>query len=209
MRPGARPEVHDMDPGTSENFSLNSTGTLLAHGFHQPGIRIRNMADWSVVRDIAGSGTWSTCVFSPDGNRLFTGDAAGFTLLDTQSWQTVWKKSSENNGSLGKAAWFSPNGTSILTSLEPGIITLLDARTGATVVNLHRDSAELSCHLAINAENTRLWQLDMRTQVLWMWDLNALRKYLQPLGLDWEAAGSELPSCRAQAPALGLGLSGG
>jgi len=53
----------------------------------------------------------------------------------------------------------------------------------------------------MSAAGDQLWELDLRTQVLWRWNLAALRTFLRDRGLDWTDAPLP-PAVPAAAPPL-------
>jgi len=191
----------------SEFVSLSPDGKWLAHGFRGSGIRILNPSDGSVVVDLPGTGAWTSVAFSPDGKSLAVGDARGFRLLRTETWQEIWWNPAGANGGIGRPVWFDPGSQWLLSGTQPGSVTLQKAATGKVAVTLRRDRDSWAQYLAMSGDGSAIWELDHRTQTLWRWNLHLLRSFLRARGVDWTEAPLP-PAIPAEGPVAGGWLMG-
>ena len=182
---GLQKQTLPMALDASESVSLSPDGKWLAHGFRTQNILIFPVADAAKGVLIPTTGAWSNATFSPDGRFLMIGDSRGFRLLRAETWEEVWANPGGGNGGIGRPAWFDPTSRWLLSSTQPGSVTIQNAATGATAVTLHRDSDTQALQVAMSGDGSQVWELDQRTQTMWRWDVHTLRMFLRERGLDW------------------------
>ena len=201
---GSGAATFPMIPGTSEFFTLSPDARWLAHGYRHAGVRIASAADGATVHEIPGAGEWNNCVFSPDGRFLTTCDGNGFRQFRAGTWEEVWHNPATGNGAIGRPAACDPSSRWLIYSPQPGAITLLDPETSGQTVSFRLDRDHTPVHFAMSPAGGQLWELDTATQVLWRWDLAALRAFLRARGLDWTDAPLPPPLPAAAPPFTGL-----
>jgi hypothetical protein len=178
--------------GASQSFSVGHEGKSMIHGTVNQGCRVLDLQTGQPSALIAGQGDWPQCTFTPDRKGLVVSDAIGIRMLQANTWKPIWQNNQGARSTIGSFAWMDPAGTYVIHAPQAGILTLLDSATGQEALTLRRERETSAHFVALTADLSQLWQLDAVSQVLWRWDLGALRRYLRPLGLDWST--TPLPS---------------
>jgi hypothetical protein len=154
------------------------------------GVRVWDVASDRPVEPLPsgiGDRTFGQVAFSPDGRWLVDGWQANYLIRRVGHWEEIPHiLPRENPGSDAAPAAFSPDSRLLAIAHTPVEVQLIDLTTfeevarllapGAQYITRMRFSPDGSC-LAVATENDKRIQL---------WDLRAIRRKLQQLGLDWE-----------------------
>jgi tetratricopeptide (TPR) repeat protein len=134
------------------------------------GTRTKLLEAWGGNSSFSRDSRWA-CTWRND---LKTGH-----LWDTTTW--------EARGEFrGQSAVFSPDARFIAVDVEPGVVRLLRVPDGSEAARLSvPDNARLmpGC---FSPDGATLTAFSVGTGYVVAWDLNAIRRQLQPMGLDWD-----------------------
>jgi WD40 repeat protein/tetratricopeptide (TPR) repeat protein len=157
---------------------------LAAGCWPNPGLRIWDLANGSVVKDIPVE-SWAHFAFSPDG-RLF----AVSTTADTRFWEVgVWEPGRQFPAHLlGDRNFiaFSPDGDTIACVTPKRQIHLLDSKTLTELAILQTPSPQPFTCTAFSPDGSIL-AVASATRTVQLWDLRSIRRHLAEIGLDWNS----------------------
>ena len=125
-------------------------------------------------------------VFSPDGKYLVTSGSSSFPQ-QIRFWQVgTWAEVILNEPIRGYNPAFSPNGKLLVVENGGGVAMLLDSRTGHEVARLQDPNQHRAVGFAFSHDGSKLVSATRDGCSLHIWDLQALRRQLAEMGLDWE-----------------------
>jgi serine/threonine protein kinase/WD40 repeat protein len=123
--------------------------------------------------------------FSPDNRWLMT-TGGGFRLWKVGTWEEGPALRDETD--FGGWCAFSPDGKTLALTGSLGDIRLLETDTGRDIARLTVPEQTKVRPYVFSSDGTKLTAIGTESQLLYLWDLRALRVSLQELGLDWDQA---------------------
>jgi serine/threonine protein kinase/WD40 repeat protein len=124
-------------------------------------------------------------LFHPDGKHLLTTSLV--TKLPIRRWEL------ENLCEIpfpvpieGQSAAFSPDGKLVVLETGSGIARLIDADSGSEYARLEDPEQHCTNHFAFTPDGTKLACATSDGYCVHVWDLQAIRRQLAEMGLDWE-----------------------
>jgi WD40 repeat protein len=169
------------------------------HTFHGPGASVWDAQTGRLVKALPVGGECRVR-FSPDGRWLLT-SGGGYRLWRTDSWEEGPRIAHQpgENASFPNIT-FARDGR--LVALPAGLaqIRLTDPDTGAEVARLSVPRQEVLQPIAFAPDGAELTAIGHDSNLLYTWDLRAIRAQLKELDLDWEAP--DYPPPPAQPPPL-------
>lgn len=181
----------NQNPGASATgggtLALSSDGRLAACGFVRPnGTGVWDARSGEPVATISAEN--SVVEFSPDDRWLAAGDRSHYRLIRVGDWHEQWRVSREGALLTAGPCAFSPDGRRLVVAKSPQLAAILDTTTGVEL-------AELVAPRPTTIQSIR-WSSDGRRVVMGtgenliqVWEVDALRRELGVLGLDWETPG--------------------
>jgi WD40 repeat protein len=126
-------------------------------------------------------------VFSPDGKRLLA-TAVVATILPVRRWEVgTWVEMPFKEPIEGQNAAFSPVGKLVVLETGFGVARLIDAETGREYARLEDPDQHRATHFAFTPDGTKLVCASGDGDCVHVWDLQAIRRQLAEMGLDWES----------------------
>jgi WD40 repeat protein len=150
-----------------------------------PGTRSKTA---KLVKDLPG-GTFCRPVFSPDSKRLILGgyDEATATRV-IRCWEVeTWVERSFTAPLEGLNPAFSPDGKLLVVETGSGVARLLDADTGREYARLEDSDQHRTNHYAFTPDGTKLACATGDGHCVHVWDLQAIRRQLVEMELNWES----------------------
>jgi serine/threonine protein kinase/WD40 repeat protein len=123
----------------------------------------------------------ATVAFSPDGRWLVTGSGRGYQFWEVGSWEPGPFIAKEHD-SFGAMA-FSWDGNVLAILKSPRYVQLIDVATGSELAGF--EASQNITHLCFSLDGSRL-AAGCAHQVIHVWDLQAMRRELAEMGLDWD-----------------------
>jgi WD40 repeat protein len=174
--------------------SLVATGAWLS-----PGVRVWNGQTGDLVHSFDTPDTTSVA-FSPDNRFLVLASAENYEVWQVESWTHKLTIPQEPGNDFVPMMAFSPDGRILAGTHSRRIVRLHNALTGEVLADLEPPEPHAVTSLCFNNDGTRLAVCEGYEAVR-IWDLNAIRSHLAPLGLDWDLPA--LPSGQAARQGLG------
>jgi WD40 repeat protein/serine/threonine protein kinase/Tfp pilus assembly protein PilF len=172
--------------------SMSPDGKLVATGtWKGQGVKVWNAHSGQLVRDLPGD---SACVlFSPDGKSLVSGTDQEYCCWDVASWMPRFRLA--NNGIRRMA--FTRDGRLLAVAHTISLVRLLDPASGSEIATLTPAEPLFISWLCFSPDQSQL-AVATENQVIHLWNLQAVRRRLAELRLDWDAP--RLPPAPDQAP---------
>jgi eukaryotic-like serine/threonine-protein kinase len=85
----------------------------------------------------------------------------------------------------GVAPAFSPDGKLLVVETGTGVARLLDPKTGREYARLEDPSQDRAVHFTFSLDGTKLVCATGDGHCVHIWDLQAIRRQLADMGLDW------------------------
>src|SRR5262249_33663505 len=134
-------------------------------------------------------------LFSPDGRSLVTESGAEYAVWDLGAWtRRLQVARSQAAGLPGKAA-FSPGGGVLAIAQPRSLVQLGDAESGRELATLEAPESKNVSALGFSPDG-RLLVVALGAADLQVWDLGAIRRGLESLGLHWSTATGAGPVAR-------------
>jgi WD40 repeat protein len=135
--------------------------------------------------------------FSPDGRWLLT-TGGGFRLWKVGTWEEG--PSLPQPDTRGPAHFaFAPDGRTLALFAGPSQVWLANADSGAEIARLTVPEQTHLTPTCFSPDGSQLVAIGNESNLLYIWDLRALRAELKELGLDWD--GDDYPPAVQAAPA--------
>ncbi len=132
-------------------------------------------------------GIASKPVFSPDGKRLLT--YAVFAVRPIHRWEVgTWVETPFPERIEGLRAAFSPDGKIVVLETGAGVARLIDADTGREYARLEDPTQDRSLDFVFTSDGRTLVCPVGDGSCVHIWDLQAIRRQLADMELDWESA---------------------
>ena len=141
---------------------------------------------YKLVRDLP-SGGGSLPVFSPDGRWLLTSGLADVRPI--RRWEVgTWVETPFQEPVEGLAAAFSPDGKIVVLETGAGAARLIDADTGREYARLEDPAQDINNGFVFTSDGRTLVCPMGDMCCVHIWDLQAIRRELADMELDWESA---------------------
>ena len=132
-------------------------------------------------------GVASKPVFSPDGKRLLT--YAGVAIRPIHRWEVgTWVENPFPERIEGLRAAFSPDGKIVVLETGAGAARLIDADTGREYARLEDPAQDVINGFVFTSDGRTLVCPMGDMCCVHIWDLQAIRRELADMELDWESA---------------------
>ena len=143
---------------------------------------------YKLVKDLPGGGKYCWPVFSPDGKRLPTSCVAG--MGPVRRWEVgTWTEMPFQEPIEGQNAAFSPDGQLVVLETGSGVARLIDADNGKEYARLEDPNQHRTAQFAFTPDGTKLvCATGIEGYCVHIWDLQAIRRELAEMGLDWESS---------------------
>ncbi len=139
---------------------------------------------YKLVKDLPGGGNFCWPVFSSDGKRLLTSGAA--EMGPVRRWEVeIWVEIPFKEPIEGIVATFSPDGKLVVLETGLGVARLIDADTGKEYARLEDPNQHRADHFAFTPDGTKLVCATGEGYCVHIWDLQAIRRVLAEMNLDW------------------------
>jgi len=173
-------------PSGGGSLALSGDGRWAACGFALPrGTRVWETQSGECVANLSSDN--AVVEFSPDDRWLVAGSRSHFALFRAGDWKELWRVPREGALYSAGPCAFSPDGKQLAVAQSRQMGAILDAATG-------RELARLTAPRPATIKTIR-WSLDGRRLVMGtaenlvqVWELDALRRDLAALGLNWDSA---------------------
>ncbi len=152
---------------------------------HPAGIKIWQARNdkFEFVADLPAHHTWAA--FSPDGKRILTNGVTEAVRV-IRRWEVgSWTELPFAEPLEGSSPAFSPDGKLIVLETGSGVTRLLDAETGKECARLEDPSQDRAVQYAFTPDGTRLLCATGDSSCVHVWDLQAIRRQLAEMKLDW------------------------
>jgi WD40 repeat protein len=158
-------------------------GLVATGGFDLPGgAKVWEAQSGKLVKHLP-VGASCRVAFSPDGKRLLTGVGNG----QIRVWEVgTWTEVLIQEPLRGVAFAFSPDGKLLAAETGAGVARLLDPDTGKEYARLEDPNQHVSLHFRFSADRSKLVCASRHGYCLHIWDLQALRRQLAAMRLDWQ-----------------------
>ena len=164
--------------------ALDPPGRLLAAGtFRGAIVRVWDADSGAIVRDLPVGGS-AGVAFAPDGRSLAVASSRELSLWDCASWEKTRSTPSRCVSALYGFAAFSPAGDLLAAADMFSPPRLIEARTGNTLTELLMREQRMTRALAFSASGRHI-AIGTDDSRVHLWDLDAIRRGLRELALDW------------------------
>jgi serine/threonine protein kinase/WD40 repeat protein len=151
---------------------------------HGSGVNVWDAGNGKHLRELIPEENNAAVAFSPDGRWLLTVGPVFFTLWEVGSWKQVWQIDKEGEANM-EAASFTPDGQLLAVVVSLTAVELIEPATGRSVARLQPPDTDLIEWLAFSPDGGQL-VVTTRTHAVRVWDLRAIRRQLQDIGMDWD-----------------------
>jgi hypothetical protein len=148
------------------------------------GVKIWDARSGTVAADLPVDGSASV-LYSPDGRWLLTGSSKEYVLWDVSRWVVARRFGREPAGGIPGEAAFREDGRVLAVARSRSLLQLIDPTTGRELASLEPSDPQLITSLAFCPDG-RLLVARAGSDEVRAWDLQAVRRGLDSLGLDWE-----------------------
>jgi WD40 repeat protein len=126
-----------------------------------------------------------TSQFSPDGRTLAVGNRRGGEILEVGTWKSLGKIAPDRTGPGIYMMSYSSDGRLLALVRDLNVVQMLDASTLQEVARLEAPDLQGVAPMAFSPDGGTL-ATGSTTHIVQTWDLRAIRKRLEELGLDWD-----------------------
>ncbi|HEY2154324.1 MAG TPA: WD40 repeat domain-containing protein, partial [Isosphaeraceae bacterium] len=194
---GLTPPVTLAGHWNAERLDLSHDGSWLATGtWRGTGVKVWDVRGGVLVRDLPVDGS-AEVLFSPEGRRLLTASGKEYTVWKTGTWEQLLRIPRSQSGGLPGVAAFSPDGRLLVVARTRSKVQLVDAETGQEQATLESPDPPNVCGLGFSPDGRLLVVTSNQPRIL-VWDLDAIRRGLAALGLDWQASAGRGAEPRAE-----------
>jgi WD40 repeat protein len=137
--------------------------------------------------------------FSPDGQWLLT-TGGRFRLWKVGTWEEGPPLAQPDDIRYGLVFAFSPDGRTLALAGGFSQVWLVDVETGAEIARLTVPEQTRVTPQCFSPDGSQLVAIGSESNLVYIWDLRALRAELKELGLDWDAPPYPEVVHAAQAP---------
>jgi serine/threonine protein kinase/WD40 repeat protein len=194
----APPVVLDGHPGM-ERIAISPDGHWVATGtWRGTLVKIWDARSGELVRDLPVEGS-AEVRFSPDGSRLVTATGQGYVHWEAGTWTPVLRVERSQASGLPGVAAFTPDGRLLALARTRRKVQLIDPSTGREVAILESPEPRNVSGLGFSPDGRHL-VATFNSARIQVWDLDALRRGLASLGLDWREPPSPRPRSTLDRP---------
>jgi WD40 repeat protein/predicted Ser/Thr protein kinase len=166
------------------NCAVSPNGRLVATGNHSSlqgvGATVWDARDGKRIKDFS-TGSGCAVGFSVDGGWLLT-TAGGARLWKVDTWEEGPPLAPDTGGRFA----FAPLGRVLALTGPFSKVSLVDPHSGAEIARLTVPEQTRVEPLCFSPDGAQLVAVGPESQLLYIWDLRALRAELKKLGLDWD-----------------------
>ena len=158
---------------------------VVTGGFGYPGRAKAWRARTGKLEKDLPAGAFCRPVFSPDGKRLLTSSVVA--IVPVRRWEVeTWAEMPFQEPIEGANAGFSPDGKLVVVETGAGVARLHDADTGREYARLEDPEQHRTNDFVFTPDGTKLACATGDGYCVHVWDLQAIRRQLEDLGLDWQ-----------------------
>jgi len=170
-----------------ERLDLSPDGRWLATGtWRGNGVKVWDARRGTLAHEINVEGS-ADVLFNPDGRSLVTASGDEYAMWELSSWtRRLQVPRSQAIGMPGVAA-FCPVGGVLAITKTRSLVQLVDAESGRELATLEASEPKNASALSFSPDG-RLLVVAIDAASLQVWDLGAIRRGLESLGLQWSAA---------------------
>jgi serine/threonine protein kinase/WD40 repeat protein len=170
-----------------ERLDLSSDGRWLATGtWRGDGAKVWDTRRGTLTRELNVAGS-AHVLFSPDGRSLISASGDEYVAWDLSSWTRRWQVPRSQATSLPGQAAFSPVDGVLAITKTRSVVQLIDAQSGRELATLEAPEPNIVSALSFSHDG-RLLVVALNTTGVRLWDLGAIRRGLESLGLEWPTA---------------------
>ena len=170
-----------------ERLDLSPDGLWVATGTWQGnGVKVWDARRGTLAREVAVEGS-ADVLFSPDGRSLVTASGDEYAKWDLNSWSRRLQVPRKQAIGVPGMAAFSPAGGALAITRTRSLVQLVDAESGRELATLEAPEPKNVSALGFNPDG-RLLVAALDGARIQVWDLGAIRRELESLGLDWPTA---------------------
>jgi tetratricopeptide (TPR) repeat protein len=170
-----------------DQLDLSPDGRFVATGTWQGrGVRVWDARRGSLVRELEAS-TGASVLFRPDGRLLATASGEEYAVWDLRTWtRRVQIPRSQAAGVAGTVA-FNPAGDVLAVTKTRSLVQLVDVESGRELATLEPPEPNNVSALGFSPDGRLLFET-RNIPGIRAWDLDAIRRGVETVGLRWPAA---------------------
>ena len=130
-------------------------------------------------------GNVAAVAFTPDSRNLIICKPDEFAFWDLATLKPIRQLRRDVSGYPGHVA-FSWDGKLMAMEMSPGAVHLKEVSTGRTIAKLEDPFADRATWIGFTPAGTELVVACRFAHLIHVWDLQAIRAGLKPMGLDWD-----------------------
>jgi hypothetical protein len=181
---GRAPPVDLAGHPNVQRLDLSPDGRWLATGTWQgTHVKVWDVGRGALARTLPVAYS-AEVVFSPDSRTLLTATGAEYAVWEVGTWRPRLRVVRSQSGGLPGVAAFSPDGRLIALARTRSTVQVVDAGTGRERATLEAPEPRNVSGLGFSPDGLHLAVAFTGPRIL-VWDLDALRRGLGALGLDW------------------------
>jgi WD40 repeat protein len=178
-------------------------------GWHSPFVRLWDAEHGALTREWE-PGVQNTVFFTPDSRELVvcSGEAIEFWDVRTLTSRR-WERHLSHFPAFSVA--FNNGGRVMAVDMAPGAIDIREVKSGRTLARLIDPNGDRTTWMQFSPDGTQLVMVALYADAIHVWDLRAIHRQLQEIGLDWDWPDDDPPTAKtgaAEAPPLQLEFVG-
>jgi serine/threonine protein kinase/WD40 repeat protein len=178
-------------------------------GWHSPFVRLWDAQNGTLIEEWE-PGVQNTVFFTPDSRELVicSGEAIEFRDVTTLTSRR-WERDLSHFPAFSVA--FSNDGRVMAVDMVPGAIDIREIASGRTLARLIDPNGDRATWLEFSPDGTQLVVGALYADAIHIWDLRAIRRQLNEIGLDWDWPEPDPPAAKTgtqEAPPLQIELVG-
>jgi WD40 repeat protein len=171
-------------PRSLQHPALSPDGLWVANKPGSGGVDIWSIRDRRNVVHLLENARNLTIQFSRNGRWLVTGSPSEYVIWDTSDWQPRRRVPRDNVSMVVALVAFAPDGRTAALANSAFDIRLIDLNSGAELATLPSRQGQPRPEFCFSADGRYLLQVGPKLTLL-AWDLDAIRRQLRQMGLDW------------------------
>ncbi len=165
------------------SFRSDSRWVVTSSWNEPEGAKVWDIATKQLIKTL-DAGVFCESQFSPDGQWLFTSTQGG-SVWKTDDWTRHLQLNSPDKSSTGFAFAFSSDSKWCVHSSGPGILKILDLKSGKLLAVLSDPNSDQYRRVIVGPDNSVLLGTTVgRTSSIKKWDLRVLRSELEKLSIE-------------------------
>jgi tetratricopeptide (TPR) repeat protein len=201
--PGRRPLITLAGHPNLERLDLSPDARWVATGtWRGQGVKVWDAHRGTLAREIAVEES-AEVRFSPDGRWLVTASGDEYAIWELGSWARRKQVPRSQAISLPGQVAFSPVGGMLAITRTRSQVQLIDAESGQELATLEAPESKNVSTLGFSPDG-RLLVVALATASIQVWDLEAIRRGLESLGLNWPTANGAGPVTRPRFTPKGI-----